>query len=106
MRLAFVVALLFASAGCASAGEQSRDWMAEREAAVGADYPNLRDVPTTNDANTDSAYWAALERELLAAGQAVRDNPRSAPATAADDPQLFLDEAQRTLEAARDAHAE
>jgi hypothetical protein len=105
MRVALLIALFAIGAGgCASAGEESRDWVAEREAATGANFPNLRDVPTTHDANTDAAHWAALQEDLLAAGQAVRDNPRSAPAAAADDPAAFLADAERALESAREAH--
>lgn len=93
-------ALLVLTAACASAGEQSGG---QGEAADGS-YPSLRDVPRTHDANIDTEHWAALERELIEAGQAVRSNPRAEPATAAENPAAFLEEAQRELERARDAH--
>jgi hypothetical protein len=91
-------ALLALTAACATAGEPGQP-----DAGDGS-YPSLRDVPRTHDANTDVDHWAALEQELIAAGQAVRSNPRAQPAAEAEDPNAFLEEAQRELEQARDAH--
>jgi hypothetical protein len=92
-------ALLTLTAACASAGEPG-----DQASRGDASYPSLRDVPQTHDANTDADHWAALERELLAAGQEVRSNPRAQPAAEAESPADFLAEAQRELEQARDAH--
>lgn len=92
--------LLVLTAGCASAGEGASG---RSEGDEGA-YPNLRDVPRTHDANVDADHWATLERELMEAGEAVRSNPRAQPAAEAEDPAAFLEEAQRELEQARDAH--
>ncbi|MBC7768406.1 MAG: hypothetical protein H7124_06425 [Phycisphaerales bacterium] len=95
MRLAFLAAALgFALAGCASA----------ETAAYDPAYPDLRDVPTGTDANIDTAHWAQLEADLLAARQAMQSNPRSAPASATEAPAEFLDQAREDLEAARQSH--
>lgn len=93
---------LFVS-GCASAGPLPADIAAQAE-SIPDTYPELTDVPRISDANTDSAYWAQVQAELLAAGQTVRANPRSQPVTAADDPALFLEEARRDIEEARQSH--
>jgi hypothetical protein len=93
-------ALLAMTAACATAGEPSDG----QSQAAGDSYPSLRDVPRTHEANVDADHWAALEQELLAAGQAVRSNPRARPASEAEDPAAFLEDAQRELEQARDAH--
>lgn len=69
-----------------------------------SEFPSLRDVPATSIANTDATYWAAVEAEMLAAGAAVRSNPRAQPVTAEEDPALFLEQAREELERARQAH--
>ncbi len=97
--------MVLALGGCVSAAE-SPAWLAEREAQLQNSYPELTDVPRMSDANTDPAYWAQAQAELLAAGAAVRASPRSQPVTAADDPQAFLDEARREIEEARQSHSE
>lgn len=86
------VALL---AGCAGSPD---------DASMAAGFPSLRDVPTTTDANTDAAHWAAVEAEMKALGEAVRANPRAQPVTADDNPTLFLEQARTDLEQARQAH--
>lgn len=92
-------------AGCLSTPEGAPPpWFAEREANTDETYPSLRDVPRTSDANTNEAHWAALERELLALGQAVKDSPRAQSAAAAESPTEFLENARQELEAARLAH--
>lgn len=88
---------------CASAGPLPADIAAQAE-AIPDTYPALTDVPRTSDANTDAAYWAQVQAELVATGQTVRANPRAQPVTAADDPQLFLEEARRDIEEARLSH--
>ncbi|MGH6949629.1 MAG: hypothetical protein ACREH4_02060 [Vitreimonas sp.] len=91
MRAAVVATTLaFALTGCASSGDSS--------------FPSLREVPRGSAANTDAAHWAAVEKELRAAGQEVRSSPRAAPATATETPQEFLDEAREDLDEARESH--
>lgn len=105
---AMVASVLAAIAlvGCASASEaeQQPGWYAEQEAQLEDTFPSLQSVPRESDANTDAAYWARVQADLSAAGLAVRANPRSQPVTAADDPQLFLDEARREIEETRQSH--
>ncbi len=91
-------------AGCVSKGDEAPAWFAEREASIEQGYPSLRDVPRTSDANTNSAHWSVIEREMLAIGEAVRASPRSAPAAETQTPVEFLDQAREDLEKARDAH--
>jgi len=103
MRVAILgVCGALALGGCASHA-QTPDWFAQRAADDGS-YPSLRDVPRTTTANTDATHWAELEADLLAAREEVRANPRSQPATQAEDPQAFLDQARQDLEQARRAH--
>lgn len=104
MRLALISLVGAAAlAGCASTA-QAPDWFAQRSAADDSSYPSLRDVPRTTTANTDAAHWAELQAELVQAGQEMRANPRSEPATAAQDPNAFLNEARDDIEQARQAH--
>ena len=108
MRGRVITALALGAAAlgaCASgpSGDQPA-WFTEREGSVARTFPSLQSVPRDNNANTDPAYWAEVQEELLAAGAQVRSNPRSQPATAEDDPALFLEEARREIEQARLAH--
>lgn len=108
MRGLLIAAALFAASAvtaCASpqTGEEPA-WFAQREAATENTYPSLQSVPRDTDANLDAAYWAQLQQDMVAAGAAVRSNPRAQPATAAEDPNAFLEEARRELEQARLAH--
>lgn len=91
------VGLVAGLAGCASAGD---DALVQAEGG----YPSLRDVPRTSDANVDPAYWARVERDLVAAGQAVKTHPRAAPAAEGEDPAAFLEDARRELEETRQSH--
>jgi hypothetical protein len=92
-------------AGCASAsGEQAPAWFAEHEAGIANTYPDLRDVPRSADTNTNSAHWNAMERELVALGESVKNNRRAEPATATISPNAILDKAREDLEATRRAH--
>ncbi len=98
MRAALVLALLVVgAAGCASA---------ENTAATEAEggFPALTSVPRDTDAITDPRYWARVEADVLAAGEALRANPRAEPATAQQNPALFLDEAREDLEETRQSH--
>lgn len=90
---------------CASSrATEEPAWFANQEASLPDSFPSLRDVPDQGRANTDAAYWAQIQAELTAAGAEVRSSPRAQPVTAADDPNLFLEEARRDLERARLAH--
>lgn len=100
---AMVCTALGACASAQAAGD-APTWFAEREGALQEGFPSLQSVPRTHDANTDPAYWEDVQEDLVAAGAEVRANPRSQPATAAEDPNLFLEEARRLLEQARLAH--
>ena len=91
-------------AACVSAPEDAPAWFHEREANVASTYPSLRDVPRRTEANTDPAHWEAVRQQVLAAAAEMRASPRAEPASPDQDPALFVDEARRALEAARDAH--
>jgi len=93
-----------ALAACVSAPEDSPGWFQERAAVEAGTYPRLQDVPRATDANTDDAHWRGVRSDVLAAGEAMRANPRAEPAAPDQDPAAFVDEARRDLEAARDAH--
>jgi hypothetical protein len=91
MRAAFVATtLVLALGGCATADD--------------ANFPSLREVPRGTIANTEAAHWEAVEADLKAAGQEVRSHPRSAPASATETPEEFLDEAREDLDEARQSH--
>jgi hypothetical protein len=98
MRAAIVSTILLVGlAGCVSAGE-TPDW------ANDSGYPSLREAPRGTSANTDAAYWAAMEADLVSAGEAVRNHPRAEPASATQSPEEFLEEARREIEDARRSH--
>lgn len=104
MRLAALATILcFGLAGCISSGE-TPEWFAQRSAENDEGYPSLRSVPTGTDANVDAAHWAAVEADVVAAGQAVRTNPRAQPAAATESPAEFLEEARQDLEETRQSH--
>ncbi|GIK47826.1 MAG: hypothetical protein KJZ75_03550 [Hyphomonadaceae bacterium] len=103
MRLALVAILGLALGGCVSAGN-APEWFAARSAEADAGYPSLRSVPTGTSANTDAAHWAAIEADLLAARTALRNSPRSQPASATESPAEFLDQAREDLEETRQSH--
>lgn len=90
--------------GCINTRVDTPEWFAQRSAENDDAYPSLHSVPRTNDAETDQTHWNAVEAEMLAAGQAVRTNPRSEPATQVQAPEEFLEEAQQDLEQARQSH--
>jgi len=96
---AVIAAFVLAVAGCASAEDPSG-------APAGTPvegFPSLRDVPRVVEANTDAAHWQAVEADLLAAGEALRQSPRAQPPSPSDDPTAFLEEARRVLEQTRQA---
>ncbi len=96
--------LLVALGACSqtNAGQQPA-WMAERSEEDPRGYPNLREVPRTTIANTDTAHWSEAERELAAAANALRSNPRG-QYTPPEDPAVFVEQARTDLEAARQSH--
>ena len=68
-------------------------------------FPNLRDVPSGGtSATTDASHWTAVETDLLAARDAAQSNPRAQEPAVAENPQAFLDEARREIEATRNSH--
>lgn len=89
---------------CVGPPRNAPAWFTTPEAARDRGYPSLHDVPRGTIANTDAAYWARQESELLAAGAAMKANPRAAPAAEAEDPGRFVERAREELEAARGAH--
>ncbi|MGD9813905.1 MAG: hypothetical protein AB7Q23_07530 [Hyphomonadaceae bacterium] len=97
---AAALSLVIGLAGCVSTTGEAPSWANDNP----ADYPSLRDVPRRHDANVDPAHWAAVEHEMLAARQTLLASPRAAPATGAEDPAAFLEEARRELEQTRQSH--
>jgi hypothetical protein len=95
--------LAAALAGCVSAPSDAPAWFVERDRAEDGAYPSLRSVPRTTVANTDANHWRAVERDVVAAGQAMKTNPRAEPAPPTD-PEGFIAEAREELEETRDAH--
>lgn len=101
MRGAFVLAaLVIGLGGCVSTpASEAPEW------ADAGGFPSLREVPLGGtSANTDQAHWTAVEADLLAARQQLLANPRSQNTGSTEDPQQFLDEARREVEATRNAH--
>jgi outer membrane murein-binding lipoprotein Lpp len=90
--------------GCISSSGEVPEWFEQRSAANDSSYPSLRDVPRSTTANTDANHWEAVEADLLAAGQAVKTNPRAQPATTVEDPNAFVEQARQDLEATRQSH--
>jgi hypothetical protein len=100
-----VGALALLAPGCASSkpAEDAPAWYVDAMSDKNSQYPSLRSVPATNDANNDPAHWNAVAEELQAAAAAMRANPRSEPANASDAA-AFAEEARRDIEATRDTH--
>lgn len=104
MRLGLAaIVLTTAVSGCVSAS-QAPAWFEQQSAVEDASYPTLRSVPRETIANTDQAHWEAVEADLVAAGQALKSNPRAAPASATESPAEFLEEAREDLEESRQSH--
>jgi hypothetical protein len=96
--------LLALASACASAPEVPEpEWFAAEAGERDSEFPSLQDVPQTHTANTNQAYWTGVANELEAAEAAMRAHPR-AQAAPPEDPDAFLDEARRDIEATRDAH--
>ncbi|WP_156767541.1 hypothetical protein [Candidatus Viadribacter manganicus] len=101
MRGALVLtALAIALGGCVNTpGGDTPEW------ANAEGFPSLREVPEGGtSANTTAAHWRAVEADLLQARAAAQSNPRAQEPAVAEDPQTFLDEARRDIEATRNSH--
>jgi hypothetical protein len=105
MRAAAVLAGLLALSGCVSSSGEAPAWIDERAAEAEGGYPSLRDVPRTTTANTNAAYWARVEADLLQAKEELQSNPRSEPAPPQGTDE-FVNQAREELEESRDAHPE
>ncbi len=105
MRAAAVLAGLFALGGCISSSGQAPDWFNEAQAEAEGGYPSLRDVPQRTTANTNPAYWARVEADLVRAREELKNNPRAEPAPPANS-DAFVEEAREVLEESRQAHPE
>ena len=105
MRAAALLAGRLALSGCASSSGEASSWIDERAAEAEGGYPSLRDVPRGTRANTNPAYWARVEADLMRAKEELENNPRNepAPAQGADE---FVNQAREELEESRDAHPE
>jgi len=95
---AAILAGLVVLCGCASSAEPPVGSQAEAEG-----YPSLRDVPRTTTANTNAAYWANVERNLVAQREAMQANPRNEPAPPQGTDE-FVEQARQELEESRQAH--
>ena len=91
-------------AGCASSVPRNAPaWYANAVRNQPRGYPDLRAVPRTNSANTNTAHWAAVQSDLETARQQLQSNPRAVPAPP-QDPNQFVDDARAALDATRAAH--
>lgn len=107
MRGTMAIAALFAAAGlggCITSNGEVPEWFEQRSAERDTSYPSLREVPTGTTANTNAQHWQQVEADLIAAGQAVKNNPRSEPVPPGMDPAQFLEEAREDLEETRASH--
>jgi len=101
MRGALVLtALAIALGGCVNTPYGETPAWADAEG-----YPNLREVPTGGtSATTAASHWNAVEADVLAARAAAQANPRAQEPATQENPQEFLDEARRDIEATRNSH--
>ncbi|MBP6690367.1 MAG: hypothetical protein KA153_10270 [Hyphomonadaceae bacterium] len=101
MRGALVLtALVIALGGCVNTPIGDTPEWADAEG-----YPSLREVPAGGtSANTSAAHWRGVEADVLTARADAQANPRAEEPTTTEDPQAFLDEARRELEASRASH--
>lgn len=89
---------------CASPGADAPAWYTQRTAEQDTDYPSLRSVPRTHDANVSQSHWNAVEQETLAAAAQMRASPRATFGEPPQDPAVFIEEARQALEASRQSH--
>ena len=101
--LATMLGASAALAGCVSAPAEAPAWYAEQDAAATQGYPDLHDVPRTSIANTNARHWSQVERDVVAAGAAMRASPRAQPAGPAQ-PDTFVEQARQELEESRASH--
>jgi hypothetical protein len=105
MRGTIALVALVGLGGCINASSvETPAWFTERSAENDSSYPSLRSVPRDHDANVDASHWATVQADVVAAGQAVKDNPRSEPASQAETPAEFLEQAREDLEETRQSH--
>ena len=101
-------AALAGASACASADSSPQApepaWLEQQARTAGSGYPSLHDVPRTHMSNTDQSHWDAVRADVVAAGQAMKANPRAAVGPPAEDPNAFLADAQEDLEQTRDSH--
>lgn len=90
--------------GCISSTAETPEWFSQRSAEADSSYPTLRSVPREIIANTDAAHWRAVERDVVAAGEAMKANPRAQAAGPTEDPSVFLEQAREDLEETRQSH--
>lgn len=102
MRGALVLtALAIVLGGCVNTpGGDPPEW------ANAEGFPSLREVPAGGtSANTSGAHWRAVEADLLNARAAAQASPRAHEPTAPEeDPEAFVEQARRELEATRNSH--
>ena len=101
MRAAMVLtALVIGLGGCVNTpGGDTPEW------ANAEGFPDLREVPPGGtSATTNAAHWRAVEADLLNARAVAQSNPRAQEPATQEDPQVFLDEARRDIEATRNSH--
>jgi hypothetical protein len=98
-----VLAGLLALAGCVSPSGEMPAWFNEAQAESEGGFPSLREVPRTTTANTDAAHWSAVEADLIAAGEALKNHPRNEPAPPQNTDE-FVEQAREELEESRQAH--
>lgn len=108
MRASLAAALIGAMVltACANSHAQAPAWFQERSAARDSSYPNLRDVPRGTIANTNQQHWDQVQADLNQARTELQSNPRSQPATEAEDPNGFVSQAQQELEQSRQSHSD
>lgn len=104
IKAAAIASLAAMLGACVSPPPNAPEWFTTPEGAPDRGFPDLHDVPRGTIANTDAAYWAQQEAELLAAGAAMKANPRAAPASEVEDAGGFIERAREELEAARESH--
>jgi hypothetical protein len=104
-KLILAAVLSALATGCVSAPDGAPAWYEQRAAESGGGYPSLHEVPTHSIANTDPSHWAEVEADVVAAGAAMKANPRAQPVAPGETaPEGFIAEARGELEQARASH--
>ena len=103
-KLGMALGLAAALGACAGgAPKNAPDWYRQAMHEEAHSYPRLRDVPRTTDANTNVAYWAQVQADVLSARQAMLANPRS-QWTPPENADAFNNDARAAIDATRDQH--